>query len=118
MINGYRFRTSETAGGRKSVNNGVCIKGGESVNGSVEYYGVLEAVIEVHFPSHPSLSVVLFKYNWFDPTPNRGTRVHPQYNLVDVNSRRGYPKFDPFVLAQQSQQVYFASYPGTRRART
>jgi hypothetical protein len=63
IINGYRFHTSETACGRKSVNNGVCVKGGESVNGGVEYYGVLEEVIEVYFPGHPSLSVVLFKCN-------------------------------------------------------
>jgi hypothetical protein len=118
MINGYQFHTSETAGGQKSVNNGVCIKGGENVNGGVEYYGVLEEVIEVQFPGHPALSVVFFKCHWFDPTPNRGTRVHPQYKLVDVNSVRDYPKFDPFVLAQQKQQVYFATYSGTRRPRS
>jgi hypothetical protein len=60
---------------------------------------------EVQFSGHLVLSVVLFKCDWFDPTPNRGTRVHPQYKLVHVNSKRSYPKFDPFVLTQQAQQV-------------
>jgi hypothetical protein len=55
------------------------------------------------------MSVVLFKCDWFDPTPNRGTIVHPQYLLVDINSKRSYPKFDPFVVAQQAQQVCFAT---------
>jgi hypothetical protein len=60
MINGYRFHTSKTVGGRKSVNNGVYVKGGENVNGGSEYYGVLEEVIEVQFPGHPALSVCDF----------------------------------------------------------
>jgi hypothetical protein len=38
--------------------------------------------------------------------------------LVDVNSKRSYPKFDPFVLAQQAQQVYFATYQGTKRPKS
>jgi hypothetical protein len=38
--------------------------------------------------------------------------------LVDVNSKRSYPKFDPFVLAQQAQPVYFATYPGIRRPKS
>jgi hypothetical protein len=110
IINGYRFHISETAEGWTSDNHSVCVKSGENVNSSVDYYGVLNEVIEVQFPSKSVLSVVLFKYDWFDPTPNRGTRVHPQYKLVDVNSNRSDPKFDPFVLAWQAQQVYFATY--------
>jgi hypothetical protein len=91
------------------------VKGGEHDNNGVDYYRVLKKVIELQFPSHPVISVVLFKCEWFDLIPNRGTRVHPQYKLVDVNNKRSYPKFDPFVLAQQAQQIYFATYPGTRK---
>jgi hypothetical protein len=61
IINRYRFHTSEHAEGQKSVNHGVCVKGGENENGGVDYYGVLKEVIEVQFPSHPIISIVLFK---------------------------------------------------------
>jgi hypothetical protein len=118
IINGYRFHTTEHAEGRKSLNHGVYVKGSENENNRVDYYGLLKEVIEVHFPGHPVLSVALFKCDWFDSTPNQGTRVHPQYKLVDVNSKRSYPRFDPFVLAAQAQQVYFASYPGIRRPKS
>jgi hypothetical protein len=46
------------------------VKGGENENSGVDYYGVLKEVIEVQFPSHSVLFVVLFKCDWFDPTPN------------------------------------------------
>jgi hypothetical protein len=118
IINGFRFHTKEHAEGRKTENYGVCVKGGEHGNNGVEYYGILKEVIELQYPGHPLMSVVLFKCDWFDPTPNRGCRVHPQYQLVDVNSKRRYPNFDPFVLAQQAQQVYFAVYPGTKRPKS
>jgi hypothetical protein len=100
IINGFRFQTSEHAEGQKTVNYGVCMKGGENENRGVDYHGVLKEVIEVQFPGHPVMHVVLFKCDWFDPTPNRGMRVHPQHKLVDINSKRNYPKFDPFLLAQ------------------
>jgi hypothetical protein len=80
--------------------------------------GVLKEVLEVQFPGHPIMSVVFFKCDWFDLTPNRGTRIHHQYKLVDVNNKRSYPKFDPFVLAHQAQQVYFATYPGTKKSKS
>jgi hypothetical protein len=91
------------------------MKGGEKENNSIDYYGVLKEVLEVQFFGHPVMPVVLFKCNWFDPIPNRGTRVHPQYKLVDVNNKRSYLKFDLFMLTQQAQQVYFATNPGTKR---
>jgi hypothetical protein len=68
---------NEHAEGRKSENYGVYVKGGEHNSNSVDYYRVLKEVIELHFPCHPVMSVVLFKCGWFDPIPNLGTRVHP-----------------------------------------
>ena len=48
--------------------------------------------------------------DWFDPTPNRGIRVHEQYNIVET-----FVKYEPFVLAIQAAQVYFCSYPSLRK---
>jgi hypothetical protein len=96
----------------------VCVKGGENENSGVDYYRMLKEVIEVQFSDHLILPIVLFKCDWFDPTLNRNTKVHAQYKLVDVNNKRSYPKFDPFVLAQQAQPVYFATYLGTKRPKS
>ena len=35
------------------------------------------------------------------------TRVHEQYNIVEINHRRRYDKYEPFVLAMQAAQVFF-----------
>ena len=43
------------------------------------------------------------------------TRVHPQYNLVDVNRRRTFNKYEPFIMAVQASQVYFETYPSVKR---
>ncbi|XP_074299065.1 uncharacterized protein LOC141630087 [Silene latifolia] len=44
-------------------------------------------------------------------------RVHEQYKLVEVNRTRTYSKYDPFILAHQAHQVYFATYPSTTNDR-
>ena len=56
----------------------------------------------------------MFKCEWFDPTLNIGTRVHPKYNIVEVNHQRRFNKYEPFVLAQQATQVYYSPYPSLR----
>ena len=59
----------------------------------------------------------MFNCEWFDPTPNIGTIVHPRYNLVDVHDKGRFNKYEPFVLAAQAAQVYYCKYPGAKRDR-
>ncbi|CAH9115548.1 unnamed protein product [Cuscuta europaea] len=35
--------------------------------------------------------------------------------MIDVNHSRVYTKNEPFILAQQAAQIYYAEYPSTRR---
>uniref|UniRef100_A0A1U7YJY3 Uncharacterized protein LOC104248805 n=1 Tax=Nicotiana sylvestris TaxID=4096 RepID=A0A1U7YJY3_NICSY len=44
---------------------------------------------------------------------SRGTKVHPQYKIVEVKHTKEYQSYDPFVIAQNVKQVYYASYPST-----
>lgn len=60
-------------------------------------------------------TVVLFRCHWFDVTNPGGIWTHPQYGLVELNPTKPYPGYDPFVLATQASQVYYASSPGNRR---
>jgi hypothetical protein len=47
IINRYRFHTSEYVEGWKSVNHGLCVKGGENENSDVDYNRMLKEVIKV-----------------------------------------------------------------------
>ncbi|XP_021721400.1 pheromone-processing carboxypeptidase KEX1-like [Chenopodium quinoa] len=44
----------------------------------------------------------------------RGMNID-QYKLVEVNHTKKYPKYDPFVLSYQANQVYYAPYPSLKR---
>jgi hypothetical protein len=98
---------NEHAEGQKSENHGVCVKGSEHDNNSVDYYGVLKEVLELQFPDHLVMSVVLFECDWFNPTPVRDTRVHPQHKSVEVNNKRSYPKFYPLCVSPASATGLF-----------
>ena len=50
----------------------------------MDNYGRLQEILELEYLALPIKRIVLFKFSWFDPILNRGTRIHPQYKLVDV----------------------------------
>ena len=79
------------------MNSGVCIKGSSHSVNELEYYGRLQEILELEYPALPIKRIVLFKCSWFDPILNRGTRIHPQYKLVDVKSERVFNKNEPFL---------------------
>lgn len=41
---------------------------------------------------------------------NRGTKVHPQYGIIEIKHIRRYEKFDLFVFTHQAIQVYYVLY--------
>jgi len=60
----------------------------------------------------PIMNLVLFECEWFDNTLNVGIKVDNMYGIVQVNQSRRYNKaYDPFIIAQQAEQVYYTSYP-------
>lgn len=67
--------------------------------------------MELQYPGEPVKKLVLFYCDWFDPKKKRGTRIHPQYGLVQIKHTRKFEKFDPFIFAYQAVQVYYVSYP-------
>ncbi|XP_029130026.1 uncharacterized protein LOC114916771 [Cajanus cajan] len=90
-INGYKFHTGQL----------------ES-----DFYGKLTDIIQLEYTGLPIMKLILFKCDWFDNTPNIGTRVNDKYGVVEVRQSRRYNKaYDPFILAQQAEQVYFTPYP-------
>ncbi|XP_021631792.1 uncharacterized protein LOC110629188 [Manihot esculenta] len=110
-VHGCKFNTINENSSSKSMNFGVCIKGSNYSSKESDYYGQLVEVLRLEYPGLPINRTVLFKCDWFDPTPNTGTKMHREYRLVDVNNKRRYSKYEPFVLASQATQVVYASYP-------
>ena len=51
FINGYVFHTKQYGHGRKTYNNGVCVKGSTSSELEVDYYDRLEEVVKLQYHS-------------------------------------------------------------------
>ncbi|XP_043806163.1 uncharacterized protein LOC122721710 [Manihot esculenta] len=115
MVNGYKFQSKSYCASRATMNSGVCIKGSNYSSEESDYYGQLLEVIRLEYPGLPIKRVVLFKCNWFDPTPNVGTKIHSKYKLVDVNHKRSFNRYEPFVLGVQAIQVIYTPYPSLKR---
>ncbi|KAG8363360.1 hypothetical protein BUALT_Bualt19G0014300 [Buddleja alternifolia] len=114
FVNGYSFHTLEYGETRSTMNSGVCINGSYYDDSSIDYYGELLEILELSFFGSGN-TVILFKCKWFD-TGKHGTKVHSRYKLVDVNYNRTMAEDNPFVLASQCHQVYFAPYPWRKTA--
>jgi len=67
FVNEYVFHTGEYGQGRKTYNNGVCVKRSTSSDYEVDYYEKLEEVIELQYHSKHNI-VFLFKCYWYDNT--------------------------------------------------
>lgn len=116
IINGYKFHSISHGTQRTTMNSGVCIKGAVYNNDEQDFYGRLLEVCVLEYPGLPIKKAIMFKCEWFDSSAS-GTLVHPEFKLVSINHTRRYKKYEPFVLANQADQVYFCSYPSTNQAR-
>jgi len=96
------------------INNGVHVKG-LTEGAANDFYEVIQHIYELEYntTTYPK-QIVLFYCHWFDPT-SKGTRVDPKYGTVEIRMDKSYNLFDPFISAQNVRQVYYVSYPTTRR---
>ena len=116
-MNGYKFQTQSYGEDKATMNSGVCVKGSLYAAGENDFYGMLVDIVEVEYPALPIKRCMLFKCDWFNPTLGVGMTVHQNYNMVDINYRRMYNKYEPFILAEQAAQVHYLTYPSKRRDR-
>src|SRR3954470_3630013 len=93
----------------QTCNSGVCVKFDDD-DISTYWYGVLEEIHEYYYTNDPNKKVILFKCDWYDSSP-LGTKIHKQFELVEVNEARRYKaSYDPFIFAHQACQVYYTSF--------
>ncbi|KAM3235134.1 hypothetical protein P3L10_015170 [Capsicum annuum] len=102
FVNGYKFHIECHGRMRSTMNSGVYI----SDPNFGDYYGRIKEIIQVEYCEAPLKQTVLFKCEWFDPTIDVGVKKHDRYKLVEINHRRRYKKYEPFILAMQATQVF------------
>lgn len=108
---GYCFHTHNHGQDKKTQHYGVYVRG----TTEMDYYGLIEEIMMIEYHGAVGLKAMIFKCKWFDTKEGRGMRKHPS-GMIDVNPRKQYEKYDPFVLAGNCDQVCFIPYPRVRRA--
>ncbi|KAH0725078.1 hypothetical protein KY284_000943 [Solanum tuberosum] len=108
IVNGYRFHVEDYDKKLRTQNCGVVVLGeNDKDSENLDYYGVLTDVIELQFIM--DRKVVLFRCNWFDVCDEIKGVKKDEYDLVSVNPDRFLKTNEPFVLADQASQVFYAN---------
>ncbi|WCJ26292.1 hypothetical protein M5689_008121 [Euphorbia peplus] len=104
VVNGYRFHTKKHSENRKTQNCGVYVKG-DVVSGEKEYFGLLNDIIELEYSG--DRKIVLFHCDWYDVYDAQRGIKRDQNGIIAVNVSKFLQTDEPFVLANQVQQVYY-----------
>lgn len=107
IVNGYRFHVEDHDRNLRTQNCGVVVVGeNDNQSENIDYYGVLTDVLELQFMGR---RVIMFKCNWFDVhDKSKGVKTD-DYDIVSVNWGRFLKTNEPFVLADQASQVFYAN---------
>ncbi|GLT52147.1 hypothetical protein SLA2020_255020 [Shorea laevis] len=100
------------------MNSSVCVTGTTGTESDLDFYGLLQEVIELQYiGSRHRQTVVLFKCDWYEISPARGIVVDRKHRLVDINPNRKLRTYEPCILASQAKQVYYTPYPSKNSVR-
>ncbi|WMV46508.1 hypothetical protein MTR67_039893 [Solanum verrucosum] len=107
IINGYRFHVQDYDNGLRTQNCGIVVAGEtDEEDRIIDYYGELTEILELQFIGGRRL--VLFRCMWYDVyDKERGVKMD-EYDFVSVNPQRFLKTDEPFVLANQASQVFYA----------
>ncbi|KAI3871109.1 hypothetical protein MKW98_015009, partial [Papaver atlanticum] len=124
---GYNFKVVSKENGAKTQNSGVVVnsttpsfRSGAAQNPSNDtertYYGVLTKIIELTY--RQGHSYVLFECNWANVVNTSGRTMTPGlktdslgFTLVNFNHLLGTQREEPYVLASQCRQIFYAQDP-------
>jgi hypothetical protein len=70
----------------------------------INYYGIIQQILEFSFVGNKELKVVFFVCNWFDSI--HGIR-HNKYGIVEIKHNAKLSGNDDFILAHQVKHVLF-----------
>jgi hypothetical protein len=89
-------------------NSGVVVKGGAK-GSKMGWYGVLNKVITLDFPSEKE--VILFECYWFDVPAASKSKTRgfnkDQYGIIDIDTSHRRYMYEPYVQGTQVEQVFY-----------
>ena len=110
-VNGFRFRSASFEAARPraaTVNSGVVTRAVDAEGREINYYGIIQNILEFSFAGDKKLEVFFFDCKWFDSI--HGIRQN-QFGMVEIKHSERLSGNDNFILAHQVEQVYYLSYP-------
>ncbi|XP_050238212.1 uncharacterized protein LOC126687698 [Mercurialis annua] len=107
ICNGYRFHIEDHEKGLRTQNSGVVVVGDNGIEAeNIDYYGVLSEILEIQYLG--GRRVMLFRCKWWDVYDKvKGIQVD-EYGIISVNCQRFLKTNEPFVIASQASQVFYA----------
>ncbi|MQM11478.1 hypothetical protein Taro_044385 [Colocasia esculenta] len=113
IVDGYRFHTRDYGQNKSTMNNNVCVKGSAYNENEVDYYGILEEVIELQFLGQGN-NGFLVKCHWFDPTSIHNDIAYGIINvrLPDYAGCPGDRVYLPDYAACPGDRVCLPDYTG------
>jgi hypothetical protein len=103
-INGYRFGMAKLEASyplKATINSGVVANDEDASGLAVDYYDVLQKIIEYTFGGTKRLKVVFFECDWFDPVNDT---IVDDFGIVEVKHESCYLG-NNLLFAHQAQQV-------------
>ncbi|CAN1798336.1 hypothetical protein LINPERHAP1_LOCUS21662, partial [Linum perenne] len=109
--NGFLFRVKSIDNHRSTQNSGVTLLQADGEEEPSNYYGKLADIFKITYST--DIKYVLFKCEWVNPSTGL---LFDRFNFPSVNFKRLLYKNDqegdePFILASQAQQVWYAPDP-------
>jgi hypothetical protein len=74
----------------------------------INYYTIIQQILEFSFAGDKKLKVVLFVCNWFDSIH---VIQHSKYGMVEIKHNAKLSGNDDFILAHQVKHVYYLKCP-------
>ncbi|XP_057250070.1 uncharacterized protein LOC125496697 [Beta vulgaris subsp. vulgaris] len=107
VTKGFRFHTLHRDRNLRTQNSGVVVLGdtGEEKE-ALDFYGVLTEVIRLEYLG--GNYVVFFRCDWYDVLDSKKGINVDKFGYVSVDTQRNLKTDEPFVLASQVSQVFYA----------
>nr|XP_033513042.1 uncharacterized protein LOC108945861 [Nicotiana tomentosiformis] len=121
--NGYQFRTKQSEEFKVTQNSSIMVvsktesyastSDNTPKSANITYYGRLNDIVELNY--YEEFKVVLFKCDWVDITKGRGVKEDDLgFTLVNFSRLTDFGDrecHEPFIFAEQAQQVIFVQDP-------
>jgi hypothetical protein len=110
-VNGFQFRSTTFEALHPlaaTTNSGVVMRAIDVEGRKINYYGMVNKILEFSFIGNKEFKVVFFDCDWFHS--NNETRQN-HFSIVEVKHNERLWGYDTFILAHQVEQVYYLPYP-------